>query len=99
MTLHIFVLTIKTIISVPLWTYTQGQSLHIEFLLRILIPYCAFHNTLLLALYNSLLFPLFCFIITYFLHKEKTTLSVFRKCRLFILGLVDKNATFVIISN
>ena len=32
--LHTIVSTIKTTISVPLWTYTQGQSLHIKFLLR-----------------------------------------------------------------
>ena len=61
------------------------QIRYYEQLKYLLILYCAFHNTLLLALYNSLLFPLFCFIITYFLHKEKSTLSVFRKCRLFIL--------------
>ena len=62
------------------------QIRYYEQLKYLLILYCAFHNTLLLALYNSLLFPLFCFIITYFLHKEKSTLSVFRKCRLFILA-------------
>ena len=49
-----------------------------EQLKYLLIPYCAFHNTLLLALYNPLLFSLFYFIITYFLHKEKSTLSVFK---------------------
>ena len=62
------------------------QIRYYEQLKYLLILYCAFHNTLLLALYNSLLFPLFCFIIPYFLHKEKSTLSVFRKCRLFILA-------------
>ena len=61
------------------------QIRYYEQLKYLLILYCAFRNTLLLAWYNSLLFPLFCFIITYFLHKEKSTPSVFRKCRLFIL--------------
>ena len=61
------------------------QIRYYEQLKYLLILYSAFRNTLLLAWYNSLLFPLFCFIITYFLHKEKSTLSVFRKCRLFIL--------------